>query len=57
MRGVRRKRGRVSNYADVYSFGEEGISDYAEVNTFQGQRYQITLRSALLSGRGISDYT
>jgi hypothetical protein len=33
------------------------ISDYAYVSTFQGQRYQITLRSALLSGEGISDYT
>jgi hypothetical protein len=39
MRVVRGKRGR-------------GVSNYAEVSTFQGQRYQITLMSVILEGRG-----
>jgi hypothetical protein len=39
MRRVRMKRGRE-------------VLDYADVSTFQGQRYQITLMSALLEGRG-----
>jgi hypothetical protein len=42
MREVRVKRREVSNYADV--------------STFQGQRYQITLMLAVLEGKGISDY-
>jgi len=71
-RGLREKRGRgdiklrlrqqfsrakISNYAEVSNVGGEGVSNYAYLSNFQGQRYQITLSQQFLRGGSIRLHT